>query len=130
MKTLSDILESLIREHPQLLKKDGSINQNAVARFTGVNQPTIKRMLDGESGQPRADNIEKLARSFGCSQAVIRGEAPISPSYSPKAPTPETTPSIDPEKLWEMYQSLPEDAQKMVYQNMLTLKSLGSKNKK
>lgn len=77
MKTLSDILETLIREHPDLLKKDGSINQNAVARFTGVNQPTIKRILDGESGQPRADNIEKLAKAFRCSQAVIRGEVEL-----------------------------------------------------
>lgn len=86
---LADRLERLCLSRPELLKKNGSINQNAVARHTGVNQPTIKRMLDGESDQPRPDNIEKLARYFKVSAAAVRGEAPIDTSHINTSDGPE-----------------------------------------
>jgi len=47
------------------LMKKGNVSENALAGATGVPQPTIHRILTGESQEPRISNLEKLARFFG-----------------------------------------------------------------
>lgn len=42
-------------------------NQNSLALRSGVSQPTIFRILTGESTEPRRSNVEKLARALGVS---------------------------------------------------------------
>lgn len=46
-----------------LMKKEG-VKAYTLAIKTGVNQPTITRILSGESKQPKIANIEPLAKYF------------------------------------------------------------------
>ena len=71
---IKDVLKTLCKSEPQLLKKNGAINQNAVARATGINQTTIKRILDGESCQPKDSNIRKIADYFSITMSQARGD--------------------------------------------------------
>lgn len=41
------------------------IGENALSRATGVQQPTIHRILTGESKDPRLSNLRRLAQYFG-----------------------------------------------------------------
>lgn len=76
-KTVGDVIKMLALTRPEILNKHGEINQNELARRTGVNQPTIKRILDNESIEPKDSNVGKLARYFGVSKSQMRGEEPI-----------------------------------------------------
>jgi transcriptional regulator with XRE-family HTH domain len=57
----------MLRTFLDKLMKDRGISQNELSRRSGVPQPTIKRILDGESREPRRGNIEKIAKCFGLS---------------------------------------------------------------
>lgn len=55
-----------------------SINQNELAERTKVPQPTINRILSGESKDPRHSTVKPLADFFGISVAQLRGDEPLS----------------------------------------------------
>lgn len=74
---VSRILEQLIRSDESLLKKDGSINQSAAAKAFGINQPTLFRILSGDSIEPRSNAIQGICRYFNIQPAQLRGEAPL-----------------------------------------------------
>ena len=58
------------------LMKKAEISENALAEATGVPQPTIHRILTGESQEPRISNLEKLASYFGLkANDLIEGQA-------------------------------------------------------
>ena len=58
------------------LMKKAEISENALADATGVPQPTIHRILTGESQEPRISNLEKLARYFNLkANDLIEGHA-------------------------------------------------------
>lgn len=42
-----------------------SYSEGHVARLSGVKQPTIHRILTGESKDPRRSNLERIAAAFG-----------------------------------------------------------------
>lgn len=42
-------------------------SEGELARRAGINQPTVHRIIKGESKSPRRDNIEAIAKAFGCS---------------------------------------------------------------
>jgi transcriptional regulator with XRE-family HTH domain len=47
-------------------------NPTRLARETGVSQPTIKRILDGDSEEPRYSSLIKLAEYFGMTVEFLR----------------------------------------------------------
>lgn len=51
-----DLLQKLMDEH--------DISENALARATGVPQPTIHRILNKDSREPRRETLRPLARYF------------------------------------------------------------------
>ena len=53
------------------------ISDNALTREVDLPQPTITRIRNGTTAEPRSDAIEKLAAYFGLSAAQMRGEAPL-----------------------------------------------------
>lgn len=44
--------------------RDRGLSMNAVAKEIGINQPTLLRIYNGESRDPRRDAINKIARYF------------------------------------------------------------------
>lgn len=53
-----------------LFKKDG-ISEGKLSNLTGITQPTIHRILTGESKEPRSKNIVALANYYGVSRDVF-----------------------------------------------------------
>jgi len=69
-----------------LLAQQG-LSENELAERTGVQQPTINRILRGESKDPRDSTVEPLARYFGVSVEALRRGSSIdesSPSSGPE----------------------------------------------
>lgn len=66
LRQIKDILADLMARH-------GDISANQLSRQTGVPQPTISRILKGESIDPATSSLEPLAAFFGTSLAAIRG---------------------------------------------------------
>tara|TARA_R100000664_G_scaffold20792_1_gene30013 strand:- start:7 stop:297 length:291 start_codon:yes stop_codon:yes gene_type:complete len=55
------------------------LSEGALARLSGVTQPTIHRILTGESKDPRRSNLEKIVGVFGKSvEALYAGELLVS----------------------------------------------------
>ena len=61
-----------IKENLQLLMEMAGHNPHSLARETGVKQPTIFRILEGESTTPRDGTIRPLAEYFGISIEDLR----------------------------------------------------------
>lgn len=74
-------------------------SENELKRRTGVSQPTIHRIITGESQDPRQSNVEKLAKALGVSAHWLRHGGPTEVSvkesgarYEPNVePGPEIT---------------------------------------
>lgn len=64
-----------IRENLKRLMELKRVSQYELARQTGVPQPTIHRILIGESVDPKTVTVEKLANYFGVSVPDLRGTA-------------------------------------------------------
>ncbi len=63
---------------PDLLQADGSINHNALARASGLSQPTITRVLNASGNYSVSTKIaKKLAAVFDVTPAEIRAELPL-----------------------------------------------------
>lgn len=48
------------------------LNVNQLSRISKVPQPTIFRILSGETKDPRSDTVAKLARALGMSSELIK----------------------------------------------------------
>jgi len=55
-----------------LMRSRKIVSEAELARRSGVNQPTIHRILTGESKNPRTENLEKIARALGVSVSEMR----------------------------------------------------------
>jgi transcriptional regulator with XRE-family HTH domain len=66
---LKDILRALMETR--------AVGQNELADITKVPQPTIFRILKGESKDPRSGTLRPLADYFGLSVAQMRGDEPL-----------------------------------------------------
>jgi len=64
-------MSQLRRNIAYLIAKQG-INPTALAKATGVQQPTIHRILKGESDDPRTATVQPLADYFGVSVEFMR----------------------------------------------------------
>lgn len=47
------------------------LSHNEIARRSGIPQPTITRIISGESRDPRPDNVRKIAKVFGLTYEQI-----------------------------------------------------------
>lgn len=74
-KTVAEVLAELMAE--DLDSRGRPISQNELARQTGVSQPTILRILRGESLDPDTATLAALARYFGVTTGQLRGEEPV-----------------------------------------------------
>lgn len=86
---ISDNLKKLMDERQE--------NPNSLAMKSGVPQPTIFRILSGESKEPRRNTVEKLARALAVSVDWIYGGVPrvLAASEPPSNGYAVTTQSVD-----------------------------------
>lgn len=66
-----------IKDVLKALMEGKSINQNELADRTKVPQPTIFRILNGDSKDPRHSTVKPLADFFGVTVAQLRGDEPL-----------------------------------------------------
>lgn len=76
-RNFSQTLNLLCLRDSSFLKKNGTLNITAAARVLKINQPTLLRMLDGDSSQPREDNLQKLRSYFKVTTDQLMGLSPI-----------------------------------------------------
>lgn len=76
-KTVGEILLDLMKEHGH--------NPTDLARLSGVNQPTIHRIIHNESKDPKKHNLDAIAAVYGLQAAHLRGEIPIESTSTTKA---------------------------------------------
>lgn len=63
---------NLLRKNLTYLIAKRQLNPTQLSRETGVPQPTIKRILDGTSEDPRTSTLAPLADYFGCTVSFLR----------------------------------------------------------
>lgn len=98
-------------------------------------QPTIHRILTGESTEPRLSTLKPLADYFGVSVSELRGEGVLemdAPYYYPAAKEAGAGYSRDEEILIEKYRNLsPEDRARLhAISDALDAKTAPMKKKK
>jgi transcriptional regulator with XRE-family HTH domain len=60
-----DIMKSEMSRQLAKLMREKQISQSALARATGVPQPTINRILSEVTREPRRDSVLRIANYFG-----------------------------------------------------------------
>ena len=79
--TIKDNLAALIGQR--------HLNPTMLAKETGITQPTLHRILSGESLSPRVEHLKTLAAFFGVGvEDLIGGEMPVAsatPTLNAKA---------------------------------------------
>ncbi|MBN3003373.1 helix-turn-helix transcriptional regulator [Chromobacterium alkanivorans] len=73
---LSYSLEMELKERLQKLLDESGSNATKLAEITKVPQPTIHRILTGESKDPRFSTLAPIAEHFGLTVAELRGDIP------------------------------------------------------
>lgn len=63
-RSISETVLLLCCNAQEFLKGDGSLNVTHAAKCIGLNQPTLKRIIDGESKTPNEETREKLCSYF------------------------------------------------------------------
>lgn len=76
-RSLSKTLKLLIGSVPAWVKNSGEINVTKAAKDMGLNQPTLKRWVDGTSLDPDHENASKICKRFQISINQLMGEKPI-----------------------------------------------------
>jgi len=69
MPTVSQILSMLMNRV--------GLTDNELAERTGIPQPTISRIRNGDSRDPRDSTLRPLAQYFGLSVSQLRGDVPL-----------------------------------------------------
>lgn len=59
-----ELNKAIIKQLNELMDATGS-NPTELARLTGIAQPTVHRILSGQSDDPKLSNLRKLARALG-----------------------------------------------------------------
>lgn len=77
--------ENLVKKNLDWLIRQRKTNPYDLQRATGVPQPTIHRILTGESNDPRTKTLQPLADYFGVSLAELRDRDLSAPSVPPAA---------------------------------------------
>lgn len=72
-----------IKDNLAALLEQRNLNPTSLAKETGIPQPTIHRILAGESSSPRVENLKTLAAFFGVSVSDLTGDASPVASTAP-----------------------------------------------
>jgi len=80
-----------ISKHLSKLMSDNNLSQSALSRSTGVPQPTINRILNGVTHEPRRDSVVRIANFFRITPESLY--EPIG-SKAARTPTAETVEEI------------------------------------
>ncbi|MFL1404216.1 helix-turn-helix domain-containing protein [Marinobacter sp. M1N3S26] len=80
-------METIYSEWLRKLMDKRGISQYKLASLSGVPQPTIQRILSGESKNPKADTLSKLSRALGSDDFddrydLSRGETSVPPELN------------------------------------------------
>lgn len=68
--TISNVLRGLMDKH-------GIETPYELAKLSGANQPTVLRLLRGDSRDPRNETLKPFAELFNVSYAQLRGDEPM-----------------------------------------------------
>ncbi|KAA6179172.1 LexA family transcriptional regulator [Pseudomonas marginalis] len=78
------------------------LSEGELGRRSGVNQPTIHRIITGDSKNPRQDNVEKIAKALGVTSDWLwrggdsdKGSNVIAPNFASKAKDDIDIPQYD-----------------------------------
>jgi transcriptional regulator with XRE-family HTH domain len=93
------------------------LSEGDVARGSKVPQPTIHRIITGESRDPRRSNLEKIAKFFGCS---------IDDLYDKKAQPGEVQLDQRAEEFARLVNSLSDEQYEIVYRMILQFRKQAS----
>lgn len=76
-RNFNQTLDLLLNSRDEFKKLNGSLNVTAAAKLLGLNQPTLKRMLDGATEIPERDNGERICKYFKIDWEQMIGKKPI-----------------------------------------------------
>ncbi|RAH37799.1 LexA family transcriptional regulator [Halomonas sp. SL1] len=75
------------------IMEEQGVGENELARRAGVTQPTIHRILKGESKSPRITNLEKISNALGITTTYLtQGELPSGTGVAPDRDTSDVSP--------------------------------------
>lgn len=77
------------------LKKAANMTTEALSGVSGVPKGTINKLLNGETENPRAHTLQRLAAALGCSPEALYSDIPadIHPQPHPEYPYSENIPN-------------------------------------
>jgi transcriptional regulator with XRE-family HTH domain len=76
-----------LKENLAVLLAQRDMNQTQLAKATGIPQPTINRILTGETASPRIENVNVFADYFGVTvEALLGNESPTAGPAKPPEP--------------------------------------------
>lgn len=104
---LPDVLNTLMYQR-------GYRNLSALAKATGIPQPTLHQLMSGTTHKPRSKTLETLAEHFQVSSAALLGNTPL-PLYLPHALNLPSVPILT----WEDLSSWPHEAHPMARKQLL-----------
>ena len=81
-----------LKENLKRLMEANGLNPNSLAEKSGVTQPTIFRILSGESKDPRRANVERLAKFFAVDIEEMYAAVPDTQYHTFKTREPENNP--------------------------------------
>jgi SOS-response transcriptional repressor LexA len=108
-----------IKDTLRRLMDDRQITGYALSEYTKVPQPTIHRILTGESRDPKTQTLEPIAAFFGLTVSQLRdlnvvggsgGTRGDSLSRDQASPNPENAPVIEPSSLLNVRYAPPQRA--------------------
>lgn len=79
----------------RLMARKNHISENELERQTGVPQPTINRILKGESKEPKQRTLQRLADFFEVTVPQLRGEEPLDSAPAVPAEAEASRPTVD-----------------------------------
>lgn len=71
-----------------------AMNAYDLEKISGVHQPTIHRIVTGESKDPRSSTVKKLADALGLTESQLRGDEPL-PDGTMLAPAKKAEDNLD-----------------------------------
>jgi transcriptional regulator with XRE-family HTH domain len=120
MSEVGQVLKQLMKAE---LVDGKPITENELSRRSQVPQPTIHRMLTGESRYPTPKTVRPLAEYFGVSMAQMWGEEPL-PSHKERSASLEEGLTYRQRRLVELYEALPESEQEALIRDLEEKKHL------
>ena len=112
-----EIMKTMIARNLDILIKRAGINPYTLHEKTKVPQPTIHRILKGESADPRTNTVKPLAKFFGITVEELR-ERDLTAEASAPEKTQYIAKTSEEKALLKLFRNLTEDQQKQVLESL------------